>query len=374
MSLSALYHRLRLMPVPELRRRLYCRLVGDRLARRGDERRLERKLVGHELDRLLERPLGWEPAEGGELPMALSAALLAQADELLAGRWSVFGRAVDLGAPDCWRRDPAGAAVLRRTIWPGYQRSGGADLRSIWELNRLQFLVTLGRAWLLTGREQYAARARELIESWDRANPYLRTVNWTSGLEAAFRALSLALALNLIRDSSAGSDPAFRRKMGLLLALHGRYLETHLTAPATGFNHRLGEAAALAVLGSLAPLLPGAPRWRLEGSRVLEESLLRLVLTDGGPAEGSLHYLALVCRLALVADLLSGRGEGPVLSGQCRERLRAGYRYLAAVTGQGLAVSEFGDSDDAGLPAPPPTRGAGALPGGPEPALELPWG
>ena len=103
--------------------------------------------------------------------------------------------------------------------------------------------------------------------------------------------------------------------MGLLLALHGRYLETHLTAPATGFNHRLGEAAALAVLGSLAPLLPGAPRWRLEGSRVLEESLLRLVLTDGGPAEGSLHYLALVCRLALVADLLSGRGEGPVLSG-----------------------------------------------------------
>ena len=64
------------------------------------------------------------------------------------------------------------------------------DHKVAWELSRHQHLVTLAKAWLLTGDGTYAREIFAQWYSWQRANPYPLGANWASSLEVAFRSLS----------------------------------------------------------------------------------------------------------------------------------------------------------------------------------------
>jgi hypothetical protein len=62
----------------------------------------------------------------------------------------------------------------------------GADVRVVWELNRLHHLVTLGRAYLLTDDERYTEEFLLQLKSWHEANPPHFGVNWTVQRECSF--------------------------------------------------------------------------------------------------------------------------------------------------------------------------------------------
>jgi hypothetical protein len=109
--------------------------------------------------------------------------------------------------------------------------------------------------------------------------------------------------------------------------------------------------------------------WRIEGLALLRQCVHRLVLDDGGGLEGSLHYNAFTCRLAAVTTLIYGREVEDVLGREGAGRLSAAYHFLCDVTGGGKAISEFGDSDDAYLPGPPPDDPAARYTG----TLNLLW-
>ena len=79
------------------------------------------------------------------------------------------------------------------------------DHKIIWELNRHQHWLRLGRASWLTGRPQYAAAMIEQLESWLAANPPLVGVNWASMLEIGLRSISWTWALQfLLADVARG--------------------------------------------------------------------------------------------------------------------------------------------------------------------------
>ncbi|MEA2062489.1 MAG: alginate lyase family protein [Gemmatimonadota bacterium] len=320
---------------------------------------------------LLNNPLVYEPAAGELKKSPWAGEIVRRADEVLEGRWLVFGQTVQLDRPVDWLKDPfLGLRADQSSALPlfGFSRlANGADIRSIWELNRLQGAVELGRAWQLTGERKYAAGVGEIVRCWSAANPYLATVNWTNALEVAFRTLSLIQAVSAVRDSSIARDESkiFAEEASRLLYLHGRYLGSHLSRGSTAHNHLAGEAAALMALGRLLPGLPGAGRWYTTGRKALSECVGRLILPDGGGREGSLHYLALVCRLVVSACTLTGEGRTGAETDFLeegghwrRERLGEAYRFLCSVTDGGRSISEFGDSDDAGPGGPPP---AGAI-------------
>jgi len=358
MNITALYYRLRAMTPAEIAKRTAC-LAADSWIRALQAQWTDQDWKLEYFRPLLEQPLTCEPDTARMRSALESTGLVARADNLLAGRWILFGRPADLTWPVDWLAEPFGGKRLesssRLSLWSGIYRREKADIRSIWELNRLQGLVDLGRAFRLTGEKRYADRVREVIETWTAANPYLRTVNWSSALEVGLRSISILLAVSYIRGCSAVLDEYFIKRLSRLLYLHAHYLSGHFSQGSTGFNHAAGEAAAMAVLGSALPGMPDSEKWRARGEKTLEETVLRLILSDGGPLEGSLHYLTFVCRLAVVAAVLC-RGEGkPLLSEEARGRLALAYRFLCSVTDRGGSVSEFGDSDDASVPAPAPT-------------------
>lgn len=355
MNRKAFIHRMRAMGASEAARRTYFRLAGGWITAR-----IERQSDGYSdpalLGQLLEKPLQAEP-EGPDVDPVLTASV-AIAEKALAGRVKVFGREIELGQRPDWLADPSGVGsavgLVKLPAWSESYKATGLDIRSIWELNRLQVLVELGRAWRVTRREEFAELAVRWITSWSEQNPFGKTVNWSSGLEVALRAVSLLVSVNCLRDSEALRDSNLRSLLARLFYLHGEYISTHTSQPSSGFNHLASEAAGLALLGEFLPEMASSAGWRIEGLALLRQSVHRLILPDGGGLEGSLHYHSFVCRLVSVVTLLSGRSVEDVLGREGAERLRAAYGFLAEMTDGGRALSEYGDSDDAWLPGTPP--------------------
>src|SRR5262249_11623707 len=64
------------------------------------------------------------------------------------------------------------------------------DSKIVWELNRHQWMVSLGQAWALTGDERYGDACVGAIDHWLDANPPGTGINWASSLEVALRLMS----------------------------------------------------------------------------------------------------------------------------------------------------------------------------------------
>ncbi|MCV4933228.1 hypothetical protein OFC23_32670, partial [Escherichia coli] len=60
----------------------------------------------------------------------------------------------------------------------------------VWELNRHQYLLILGQAYLLTRERVFADVFLRHLSDWLTNNPPKIGVNWSSSLEISFRSLS----------------------------------------------------------------------------------------------------------------------------------------------------------------------------------------
>lgn len=118
-----------------------------------------------------------------------SQAVTDEADEICANRLSLFdlvhqnvGREIDWNY-DYKARVHAPMCFSSRIDYRDHRVTG--DAKFVWELNRQQHLVLLGRAYRLTCDTRYAAKALEHIESWIRQCPLGLGMNWRSPLELA---------------------------------------------------------------------------------------------------------------------------------------------------------------------------------------------
>jgi hypothetical protein len=164
------------------------------------------------------------------------------------------------------------------------------DHKVIWELNRHQHWLALGRAAWLTGDRRYGTRAVGELESWLDANPPLVGINWASMLELAFRSISWIWALHLFVALEDDSDRPWL--VDLLGGLERQldHVANHLSFYFSPNTHLLGEGLALYVAGRVLPELQAAPRWEQLGRTILLREASAQVHADGGHAELSTHY------------------------------------------------------------------------------------
>ena len=263
----------------------------------------------------LTRPLGFLDAAHARAALRVRPELAAQvaalADELVAGRRRLLGYPLlELAEPIDWTRDP-----LTGRTWPDrhgkrldYRRSEIGDPKIAWELNRCQELPLLVLAWRLTGERRYAERAAEQLLSWLRASVPGRGIAWSNGFEPGLRAVSFALVLDAVRGSGL-LDAAAAQLVLAGLWQHARFIEGDLSPASSANNHLVGELAGLAVVGLLAPEVPGAERFLRRGLDGLAREADRQILVDGGGAEQAYAYhLFVLDLLLLVAALCERRG------------------------------------------------------------------
>lgn len=203
------------------------------------------------------------------------------------------------------------------------------DVKFAWELSRHQFLVDLAKASCVTSDLGLVERIRELILDWIDCNPPLIGVNWTSALELAIRSISWILALGMTCNWSGWSE-SDEFKICQSLAQHADYLANHLSYYSSPYNHLIGEATGLYLIGcALEGRSPSALRWRQLGQSVLHKHTPKQFYRDGFTVEQAVAYHFFTLGFLSLAILAMRKNQTPAreLEATVKHAFVAGKRF-----------------------------------------------
>jgi len=269
--------------------------------------------------------------------------ILAEADRLLEGRMTLFGYSIQLDDPPHWNRNYVlgkdwHAAHAHDLDYRAIDIAGG--VKYTWEISRHAILLRLAQAYAVTGDERYAETCLRWWLDWIERNPRGWGIHWTSALEHAIRVFAWVYALRLLH----GYEPlqeATPKLTGALLQ-HGEFIERHLSPGSSANNHLIGEAAALACLGSLLPESALSQRWQRTGFKILKQQVARQFYEDGVNAEQAFGYLPFVWEFYLHAYRVYSQDLPAVV----RERLSKNLDFVRNVMDESGYVPQVGDEDD----------------------------
>lgn len=271
--------------------------------------------------------------------------IITQADQICRHRFDLLGyKGLDFGSPIDWHLDPVhGKRAPRKPFYKvrylDFAQVG--DSKITWELNRHQHLVTLAKAFRLTGNRHYADELLRQWRHWWAENPYPLGINWASSLEAAFRILAWLWTYHLLQE--APGIPNLRNEWLRGLALHGRHIERHLSTYFSPNTHLLGEGVALFFLGVLCPELKPAQHWKTLGWKIVLQEADRQVRPDGFHFEQSTYYHVYALDFFLHSAVLAGL-NGIQIPNTFEDTIEKMLTALCLL-GRGGAVSRFGDDD-----------------------------
>jgi Heparinase II/III-like protein/Heparinase II/III N-terminus len=268
------------------------------------------------------------------------------AEQIACGSIRLGARVAAVGARPDWALEPVSGKRTPATHWrriPYLDARVAGDCKFTWELNRHQYFLTLGQAYVLTGDDRYAALISAHLSSWMDDNPPQIGINWTSSLELAFRAISWIWALALIRHSRHLTAPLYVRTLKYLYR-HARHIERNLSTYFSPNTHLTGEALGLLYVGTAFPQFARALQWRLTGRRILAEQLDRQLFADGVYFEQSTSYHRYTTDFYLHAELLT-KPSALSSTQDVEPRLHTLLDFLLHITRPDGSAPLIGDDD-----------------------------
>lgn len=272
--------------------------------------------------------------------------IVERAERICGHRFDLLGyESLDYGDRIDWHCDRVHGKHAPRKPW--YQIryldfDEVGDSKVTWELNRHQHLVTLAKAFRLSGNPRFAQEIFLQWEHWHAENPYPIGINWASSLEVALRSLSWLWTYFLLADSPV-MPTNFRAAMVRSLGVSGRHIENYLSTYFSPNTHLLGEAVALFFIGTLCPEISSAGRWQNRGWAIIQQQAKRQVRADGLHFERAVYYHLYALDFILHAVVLASANEIAVpkeLEGTV-ELMLDGIAILA----RDGVIREFGDDD-----------------------------
>jgi hypothetical protein len=283
----------------------------------------------------------------------LEATLRASVAALLDGRFSAHGvewpkrDANDLFPRDLWRLDP-----VTGKLWPGadvycfdlkyrHARDIG-DVKFVWDLNRLQFLLPLAAAGALWNDMAAIAAIETAVASWAEANPPFGGLGWNSGIELSLRAVTLILVVALCGPSLS---EVTQRWISQILAAHLYWSHRYPSLFSSANNHLVAEALGEFAIATVLPTAPHAAAIGKHARAVLEREAGLQIFPDGVPAEQSPSYGGFTAEMLLVAGLIA-ESFGKPLSTAVSTRLKAYADFIGALGDARGRVPNIGDDDE----------------------------
>jgi hypothetical protein len=265
------------------------------------------------------------------------------------GAVHVFGVRCPLssaGVPD-WNVDPrTGHRWPDRYCFDIPLHRDGVDVKHVWEVHRLQYLLPVAAHAAATGDRDAADLCGRHLQRWLDDNPAHRGVAWRSGIELAVRSLSMVLLLELV---AGPGEPWQRLEAAVARSVweHAEWIARFPSRYSSANNHRIAELAGLLVLAAAYPdarLTERVSAWWRE----LDEEVRRQIHPDGVSAEQSTAYGAHVVEwLAVCARI--GPQLGQRFSPESRRRILAAAAFLTTVTDEAGHLVQIGDDDESRL-------------------------
>lgn len=292
-------------------------------------------------------PVGFEPTHAFQLPKWREE-LLSRAEQICENRLTLFNLENHHLGPEIWwnyeyaAAKPTPIGFAPHIDYRDYRVTGDAKL--VWELNRHQHLVILGRAYRLTGETRFAQKVVQDLESWIDQCPFGRGMNWRSPLELAIRLINWVWAWELIRPSGVLTSehrsrflPVVYRHLWDIARKYSRYSSAN--------NHLIGEAAGVFIGSSYFSILRGADSWAERSRQILLQEIMRQTHDDGGHVELAMGYHLFVLEFFLLAGLVA-RNTGRDFPPEYWQRLEKMFEFVAALTDGVQTPPMFGDCDD----------------------------
>lgn len=220
-----------------------------------------------------------------------------------------------------------------------------SDIKIIWELSRLQWLLPVGQAYVLDGNETRAEFARIIVEEWIVSNPVCAGPNWMCAMDVALRAISMIWLAQACKGSKVWQDTAFQERLIKSLVLHGRFIDGNLEYADINGNHLTADLAGMTIIGIALGGRGIAGKWIEKSWRLLCDEFPKQVPADGVCREASTPYHRLVAELFLL-PALARRNVGLPVDDQYIARLRKMARFTDTATQPDGNIPLWGDADD----------------------------
>lgn len=201
----------------------------------------------------------------------------------------------DVGNPPNWFLNPFNGSSYRNThlhwtLLPDFHPIAG-DIKNIWEASRFDWVVTLARAYAITGENKYLNTLNSWLKDWMEKNPLNSGPNWKCGQEASIRLFNLLNAAFILNQQAEPSRALVKFVEG---SLHRISKNIHY-AIAQDNNHGTSEAAGLYIGGLwLSKVDPDqtnhAKKSAEKGRSWLENRMEKLVTDSGSFSQHSLTY------------------------------------------------------------------------------------
>jgi len=216
------------------------------------------------------------------------------------------------------------------------------EVKRIWELGRLQFLVPLAAHAALTNNQDDAELVIALLRSWMEGNPPFRGLNWSSGIELALRIISVALSLSMIGPECL--DKKTHEEALRFFFAHVDWIRRFPSLHSSANNHRIAELAGIIMGTTMVPAFPDADDLRKASWRDLLVEIDRQIYPDGVGAEQAPSYTAFAIELFLLAS--SVYGVKPGLPIGTVNRLSAWAEHSLWLMDTNSRMPMIGDCDD----------------------------
>jgi len=164
-----------------------------------------------------------------------------------------FGYRIDRTTDDFWRKDPLNGNIypssMDRSIFKQKLPKHDGDIRLLWEINRLQFLVLLSQGYILTGNQTYIDTAIDIVESWVDQNQYTKGVNWLDAQEVGIRMVSILVSRSILMSSGVVDHRL--DKWDTIIKQHAEFVFRHLSIGRVTHNHFMTELTSLFVFSAM---------------------------------------------------------------------------------------------------------------------------
>lgn len=220
------------------------------------------------------------------------------------------------------------------------QNDSIGDARTNWELNRHFQFAILAKNYLVTKDKKYLEELKYLFYDWNKNNPFLIGISWTSVMEVSIRAYSWMMTLTFLEASSIEDEKLLKDlKVGIINMID--YTNKHHSRYSSANNHLIVEMIVLGIAG----VLFNHKEWYMKAIDVLDKELFIQNYSDGVNKEHALHYQTFVMEAVSLFMLVLKRNfiEYPK---SWDELLGKMSEFISDNMDEDYNVSHLGDSDE----------------------------
>ncbi|MEN6328051.1 MAG: alginate lyase family protein [Syntrophomonas sp.] len=271
---------------------------------------------------LVDNSRGYRPKEYGR--SLDEQTIIRYADSICRGKMEILGRYTDFSDGIKWHSDFTCGYEWDSDLYHNDIKFGNvsnADIKTPWELGRLQFLYPVMTAYELTKEKRYLDYVTSTIKDWMEKNLPKLGPGWACTMDVGIRAANLCVIYNWLQQQDA-LDKNLALEIFRSLYSHADYITHNLEYDIRlTSNHYLSDIVGLLYIGAYFPEFKRSNEWVAYSMQELISEMKRQVHEEGTDFEASTCYHRLVTELFLSATILVQR-----LDTERRRRIKE-YNY-----------------------------------------------